>query len=150
LVLRVDPVIIQAINEASGEVDKYLGKRFALPLALCGANGCPPPLLRRLTSVIAMWLLYRRVKPDEVQKEYEWAIQNLTAIAKGELVLACADGTPAGAPAGGNSPLYSFDCARFDCDGIAGFRFAQPNQAGCGCSGPQSGCGCADCCKVTS
>ena len=29
LIVRVDAVLIQAINDASGEVDKYLGKRFA-------------------------------------------------------------------------------------------------------------------------
>lgn len=147
VLVRNDSALIQAINEASGEVDKYLGKRFVLPLTLCG--GCPPPLLRRLTSAIARWMLFTVVKPDEVQKEYDQAIKNLTDIAEGKLTLQCPDGTPIGAPAAHGAPLYAFDCARFDCAGLQGFRFTEPN-ASHGCGGCGSGCKCSTCCRVES
>ena len=95
-------------------------------------------------------MLYTKIKPDEVQKEYEWALKNLDAIAKNELTLQCADGTPVGADASAGGPLYAFDCARFDCAGIAGFRFDAPNAQGCGCTGAASGCSCTQCCTVSN
>lgn len=78
------PVLQQALDDASGEIDSYLIGRYELPLA------STPPLLNRLCRVIARKNLYHDAPPsagdaDQWRKEYQDAVELLTKITKGLL-----------------------------------------------------------------
>jgi phage gp36-like protein len=83
--------ILQALSDASAEIDGYLEGRFELPLAE------PPAVLSRLATDIAMYRL-QSLRPlhdlGDARRRYEDAIGLLAKIAAGELTLGiAADGS---------------------------------------------------------
>ncbi|MGH7000542.1 MAG: gp436 family protein [Stellaceae bacterium] len=74
----------QVVNDASAEIDGYLGSRFSLPLS------DPPALLNRLTCDIAMYRL-QALRPlhdmADARKRYEDAVELLVRVARGEVTL---------------------------------------------------------------
>jgi len=85
--------ILQALSDASAEIDGYLEGRFELPLAE------PPAVLSRLATDIAMYRL-QSLRPlhdlADARRRYEDAIELLAKIAAGELTLGiAADGSEA-------------------------------------------------------
>jgi phage gp36-like protein len=92
-------VLQQALDDASAEIDGYLGARFVLPLA------DPPSVLARLACDIAMYRV-QSLRPihdlADARKRYDDAIAMLTRVAAGELTLGiAADGRE---PASGVEP----------------------------------------------
>ena len=77
----------QAVNDASAEIDGYLGSRFMLPLT------DPPALLNRLTCDIAMYRL-QSLRPlhdvADARKRYEDAVELLVRVARGDVTLGLA------------------------------------------------------------
>ncbi len=80
-------VLQQALDDASAEIDGYLGARFALPL------GDPPAVLTRLAADIAIYRL-QALRPlhdlTDARRRYDDAIAMLTRVAAGELTLGIA------------------------------------------------------------
>src|SRR5690242_615555 len=80
-------VLQRALDDASAEVDGYLGARFAMPLS------DPPSVLNRLTTDIAMYRI-QSLRPlhdlADARKRYDDAIAMLTRVAAGELTLGIA------------------------------------------------------------
>ena len=80
-------VLQQALNDASAEIDGYLGGRFTLPLT------DPPAVLSRLASDVAIYRL-QALRPlhdlADARKRYDDAIAMLTKVASGELTLGIA------------------------------------------------------------
>lgn len=78
-------VVNQAIEDASAEVDGYLQGRYDVPLQVV------PTLIRRLSTDIAVYLLFARrgleeAGPDGViWKAYQAARDTLSKMAKGEV-----------------------------------------------------------------
>jgi phage gp36-like protein len=86
-----DAPILQAISDASAEIDGYIEGRFELPLAE------PPAMLSRLATDIAMYRL-QSLRPihdlADARQRYVDAIAALGKIAAGELSLGlAADGS---------------------------------------------------------
>jgi phage gp36-like protein len=79
--------IVQALADASSEIDSYIEARFALPLT------DPPPLLNRLATDIAMYRM-QTLRPlhdlQDARRRYEDAVAMLTKVAAGELTLGIA------------------------------------------------------------
>ena len=79
--------ILQALSDASAEIDGYLEGRFELPLTE------PPAVLSRLATDIAMYRL-QSLRPlhdlADARRRYEDAITLLAKIAAGELTLGIA------------------------------------------------------------
>ncbi len=87
----------QALDDASAEIDGYLGARFVLPLT------DPPTVLDRLATDIAMYRV-QSLRPihdlADARKRYDDAIGMLIRVAAGELTLGiAADGRETAASA---------------------------------------------------
>ncbi len=80
-------VLQQALDDASAEIDGYLGARFALPLS------DPPAVLNRLTADIAIYRL-QALRPlhdlSDARRRYDDAVAMLARVAAGELTLGLA------------------------------------------------------------
>ncbi len=80
-------VLQQALDDASAEIDGYLGARFTLPLT------DPPAVLNRLAADIAMYRL-QALRPlhdlADARRRYDDAIEMLRRVAAGELTLGIA------------------------------------------------------------
>jgi phage gp36-like protein len=80
-------VLQQALDDASAEIDGYLGARFALPLS------DPPTVLNRLTADIAVYRL-QALRPlhdlADARRRYDDAVAMLGRVAAGELTLGIA------------------------------------------------------------
>lgn len=80
-------VLQQALDDASAEIDSYLGGRFALPLS------DPPAVLNRLAADVAIYRL-QALRPlhdlTDARRRYDDAIAMLTRVAGGELTLGIA------------------------------------------------------------
>lgn len=89
-----DTVLDLAINDASAEIDGYLGN-YSLPLVTV------PLTLTRICCDIARYYLYDDMVPKEgvVVKRYDDALKFLRAVAKGDISL--------GVDASGDSPEAS-------------------------------------------
>jgi len=74
-------VLDQAINDASAEMDGYLGGRYQLPLATV------PPVLKALCCNVARYKLYDEQASELVTKRYDGAIKFLFSVSKGEISL---------------------------------------------------------------
>lgn len=83
------PVIEQAIADATAEINGYIGGRYELPLIQV------PDVLVRHCCDIARYLLGGDRTPEAVQKRYDSVISYLVKVGKGELSLGLAEGTPA-------------------------------------------------------
>jgi phage gp36-like protein len=76
--------VSKAIEDAEGEVNGYLAKRYVVPVA-----PPVPDLVQKLSTDIAVWNIYSRRQraPDNVRQRYEDAIKMLIRIADGDMVL---------------------------------------------------------------
>jgi phage gp36-like protein len=73
-----------ALEDASAEIDSYLGKVYSLPLAT------PPPVLKRLAIDIAVYRLMSLLPKEMVEdarQRYEDAIKWLQELAEGQIQL---------------------------------------------------------------
>ena len=95
--VRDDARIEAALLSASGEMDTYLGTRYALPLA--GASAALSEELGRIACDIARYRLWADHASEEVRRRYDDAIRWLTRVAEGKLVLALTDPAPGATPA---------------------------------------------------
>src|SRR5688572_12127218 len=100
--------VTKAIEDAEGEVNGYLGKRYAVPIA-----PPVPNLVQKLSTDIAIWNVYRRRQraPENVRQAYEDAIKTLLLIADGTIVLDVAVPPPPATLTGGEvfGPERIFD-----------------------------------------
>lgn len=83
------PVIEQAIDDATAEINGYIAGRYELPLAQV------PDVLVRHCCDIARYLLGGDRVPESVQKRYDSVISYLVKVGKGDLSLGLSQGTPA-------------------------------------------------------
>ncbi len=81
-------VVDEAINRADGEIDAYLGTRYALPLTPA------PDQVKGLSIDMALYHLYSRrsVAPPVRRQKYEAALSFLKQVAAGEAVVEGASG----------------------------------------------------------
>ena len=100
----VAPLIDEAIADADGEIDGYLAKRYAVPLAPV------PKVINKFSKDIAVYHLFSRIGIDEGTGEktylnrYNAAVKFLTLVAEGKVSIgADIDGDPASAAAAGFS-----------------------------------------------
>lgn len=73
-----EDVLSAAIDDASSEMDGYIGTRHDLPLE------DPPEILRMLCCDIARYHLYKAQPTETVRKRYEDAIRFLRDVASGK------------------------------------------------------------------
>jgi phage gp36-like protein len=87
-------VLFAALADAAAEMDGYLAKRYALPLAPV------PPLLESIAAAITRARLHTADMPELVADTLKAARQQLRDISRGEIVLpnVVATGTSSGAP----------------------------------------------------
>jgi len=91
---RIGPIISSAIEDAGGEIDGYLAKRYAVPLSLT------PKVINKFAKDMAVYNLYSRHGIDESTEEknylnrYNAAIKFLTLVAEGKVSI----GAPADDP----------------------------------------------------
>ncbi len=93
---RRDPErIARALEDASAEIDAYLGRRYALPLSSV------PAVIARIACDIARYRLWDDQAPDEVRRRYEDALRFLERVARGEVEIGVPEpaADPAAAPA---------------------------------------------------
>jgi phage gp36-like protein len=81
-------VVDEAINRADGEIDAYLGTRYALPLTPA------PDQVKGLSIDMALYHLYSRrsVAPPVRRQKYEAALSFLKQVAAGDAVVEGASG----------------------------------------------------------
>lgn len=81
-------VVAEAISRAEGEIDAYLGSRYALPLTPV------PDQVKGLSVDMAIYHLYSRrsVAPPVRRQRYEAALSFLKQVAAGQAVLEGASG----------------------------------------------------------
>lgn len=83
LQVKIGPYCQQAVADACAEIDGYIGKRYAVPLAKC------PQVIRKFAKDIAVYNLASRTGIDEDEREntiyirYKNAITYLLNVAKG-------------------------------------------------------------------
>ncbi len=93
-------VLNEAIEDASNEIDGYLGGRYTLPLAVV------PTVLVRLACNIARLNLYEVEPPPNVRQRYEDAVRFLQAVSAGRVSLGI-DAEGAKAPPSGGAEMVS-------------------------------------------
>lgn len=100
---KVSPIIEGAIEDADGEIDGYLAKRYTVPISPT------PKIINKLSKDIAIYNLFSRVGIDESSEEknylnrYNAAIKFLTLVAEGKVSLGAEADNPATAAATGFS-----------------------------------------------
>ena len=110
----IGPLIDEAIADADGEIDGYLAKRYAVPLAPV------PKVINKFSKDIALYNLMSRAGLDEAGREgnyltrYNAAIKFLTLGAEGKVSLGTEASDPQAAAAAGfsmhsNRRLFSRD-----------------------------------------
>ena len=111
------PLIDAAIGDADAEIDGYLAKRYAVPLAPA------PKVINKFSKDIAVYNLFSRIGIDEGTDQktylnrYNAAVKFLTLVAEGKVSLGAEADGPATAAAAGftvkSSPrLFSRDRMR--------------------------------------
>ncbi|MEF2968353.1 DUF1320 domain-containing protein [Paenibacillus sp. M1] len=81
--LKITPLIKSAIEDACGEIDGYLAKRYSVPLQVV------PKAINKFAKDIAIYNLFSRIGIDESEREknylnrYNAAIRFLENVAKG-------------------------------------------------------------------
>jgi len=106
-----------AVDDASAEIDSYLGRRYLLPLASV------PPVLRRLACDIAIYRLMSLLDKESVEdarKRYQDALAWLQAVVEGSQSL----------PDGSGSELPSNTVAIGGVRGRANDRIFDPFSLG--------------------
>ncbi len=81
-------VVDGALNEASGEIDSYLGVKYTIPIA------SPSDNLIRTCCDIARFRLHKDLATEEVDSRYKKAIAWLKDLASGKAILTDASGNP--------------------------------------------------------
>ncbi len=76
-----DAILAAALAEAGAEIDGYVGRVVDLPL------DAVPAILRRLAVVITRYRLSTDISDGRVRLDYEDALDTLTKISKGTIVL---------------------------------------------------------------
>lgn len=79
-------VLERANDDATGEIDGFLGDRYTLPLSP------PPRVIVVYAADIARYRLYDEGAPEQVQTRYDHAIKMLTLIAEGKVSLGATPG----------------------------------------------------------
>ena len=116
----VSPIIDAAIADADAEIDGYLAKRYAVPLAPA------PRVINKFSKDIAVYNLFSRIGIDEGTDQktylnrYNAAIKFLTLVAEGTVSIGTETEDPASAAAGGfkvksNSRLFTREKMRGMC-----------------------------------
>jgi len=84
-------IIAEAISQAEGEIDSYLGVKYVAPMA------APPARVKGLAVDLAIYHLYcrRSVAPPVRRQNYRDAVAFLQQVAAGEAVIAGPQGEPA-------------------------------------------------------
>lgn len=77
-----DSVLDRAQADADAEIDGYLAKRYALPLA----QPFPPDLVRIACS-LTRYFLFTQGVPEDVRQAYEDSISRLKRMSSGDVVL---------------------------------------------------------------
>lgn len=114
---KIGPIIDEAIEDAEGEIDGYLSKRYAVPVAPA------PKVLNKFAKDMAVYNLYSRIGIDENGAEknylnrYNAAVKFLTLVAEGKVSIGAQADDPATAAATGfsvksNTRLFSRDSLR--------------------------------------
>jgi phage gp36-like protein len=99
----IGPIIEAAINDADGEIDGYLAKRYAVPISPI------PKVINKLSKDIAIYNLFSRIGIDESSQEknylnrYNAAVKFLTLVAEGKVSLGAETDNPTAAAAAGFS-----------------------------------------------
>lgn len=99
----VGPIIDEAIADANGEIDGYLAKRYAVPIAPA------PKIINKCSKDIAVYNLFSRIGIDESTDQktylnrYNQAIKFLTLVAEGKVSLGAEADDPVTAAATGFS-----------------------------------------------
>ena len=97
------PLIDAAIGDADAEIDGYLAKRYAVPLAPA------PKVINKFSKDIAVYNLFSRIGIDESTDQktylnrYNQAIKFLTLVAEGKVSLGAESDNPTTAAATGFS-----------------------------------------------
>ena len=110
----IGPLIDEAIADADGEIDGYLAKRYAVPLAPV------PKVINKFSKDIALYNLMSRAGLEEAGREgnyltrYNAAIKFLALVAEGKVSLGTEASDPQAAAAAGfsmhsNRRLFSRD-----------------------------------------
>lgn len=73
--------VARAIADADAEIDAWLARRVALPLATV------PGALVRMAAAMVRYYLYKDAAPDLVTDQYEAAVKFLQAVAHGTVSL---------------------------------------------------------------
>ena len=100
-----EAVLARALADAGAEIDAYLVRRYALPLA------STPGLLVRLCADLARYQLCGDKVPDSVRQRYVDAVAVLKRLATGEVQLAGVAAVPAagaGAAVAARTPARRF------------------------------------------
>lgn len=95
-------VVDGALNDASDEIDAYIGTRYSVPMSPA------PALLVRLCADIARYRLYDENPLDEVAERYKQAINTLRDISNGRATLKDSSQTPTS----GDVEVIRDDCDR--------------------------------------
>lgn len=100
---KIGTIIDAAIEDADGEIDGYLAKRYSVPITPV------PKVINKLSKDIAVYNLYSRSGIDESTNEknylnrYNAAIKFLTLVAEGKVSVGAQADDPATAAATGFS-----------------------------------------------
>ena len=114
---KIMPIIVSAIEDAEGEIDGYLVKRYAVPI------NPTPKVINKFAKDIAVYNLYSRHGIDENSEEknylnrYNAAVKFLTLVAEGKVSIGTQTDDPASAAATGfsvksNNRLFNRDSMR--------------------------------------
>ena len=101
----VSPIIDAAIADADAEIDGYLAKRYAVPLAPA------PRVINKFSKDIAVYNLFSRIGIDEGTDQktylnrYNAAIKFLTLVAEGTVSIGTETEDPASAAAAPSAPV---------------------------------------------
>lgn len=96
-----DPNVAAALSAASGMAEMFLlGSQRYTPTDIQNLNGVSQQFLQSLLADITMYKLYGRrdapMPPETVVQQYEKAIENLTKLSTGELILSFLEAASAG------------------------------------------------------
>jgi phage gp36-like protein len=105
-------VVAGALADADGLIDSYVGRRYAMPLAVV------PPVLVRLAKVLAGYFLMGGAAGDSLRRDYEDALRTLRDIADGRMTL---DVGADPAPATGDAVEMIDGVRLFSSDTLRGF-----------------------------
>lgn len=116
---KIAPIVTAAIEDAEGEIDGYLAKRYSVPLTPV------PKVIAKFAKDIAVYNLYSRIGIDENEKEknylnrYKSAIDFLKLVTEGKVSLGVGS-TDNGAVASATGFAMRSSCRAFSRDSLRG------------------------------